>query len=45
VVESLHRPIDFRPDLILTERTDLLSKETKEPKKPVRYIIKRQRAR
>lgn len=41
VVESLYRPIDYRPELVLTDRKDLIPPLPAKVKKPVRYVIKR----
>ena len=41
VVESLQRPVDYRPDLVLMERKGEAPVVPKPPKKPVRYTIKR----
>lgn len=41
VVESLQRPVDYRPDLVLLDRKGEALVGPKPPKKPVRYTIKR----
>ncbi len=41
VVESLQRPVDFRPDLVLMETNDERPVALKPPKKPVRYKAQR----
>lgn len=41
VVESLQRPVDYRPDLVLMDRKGQALEVPKPPKKPVRYKIQR----
>ncbi len=41
VVESLQRPVDYRPDLVLMDRKGSAPELPVPPKKPVRYNIKR----
>ncbi|HLP77465.1 MAG TPA: DNA cytosine methyltransferase, partial [Candidatus Paceibacterota bacterium] len=43
VVESLQRPVDYRPDLVLKDRKGVVSEVPRILKKPVRYIIKREK--
>jgi DNA (cytosine-5)-methyltransferase 1 len=41
VVESLQRPVDYRPDLVLKDLKNETLEVQKKPRKPARYTVKR----